>query len=157
MITWTRLLECNGYAQMLIKLLVQLVSMWPLSNDYETKSLWNTGSVKDRSGQPWKSSAQDDSSIPLRVFWKYKITARKLQQDLQRNVRLLIDAIHRCIKAAGLKSYQPYKWLVLTPAHRWTCLTWATHYLRHTLLASRAISQESITEIRLLLYMCIPL
>jgi len=81
----------------------------------------NTGSVKDRPrpGQPRKSTAQDDRSITLRVLRNRKITARKLQQDLRRvrNVRLSTATIRRRIKAAGLKSYRPYRGLVLTPPH----------------------------------------
>ena len=97
----------------------------------------NTGSLKDKPqpGQPRKSTAQDDHSITLRVLQSSEITARKLQQDLHkiRNVRLSTDSICRCIKTASLKWHQPYRGLVLTPAHRRACLRWVRHYQRDTL------------------------
>ena len=96
-----------------------------------------TGSVKDhpRPGQPRKTSRQDDRSIRLRVLRNRFVSARQLQYDLRRdrNVRLSVQAIRNRIKVAGLKSYRPYKGLILTPAHRIARLRWSRLYQRYTL------------------------
>ena len=66
----------------------------------------NTGSVEDkpRPGQSRTSTAQDHNGLTLRVLQNHKITARKLQRDLDlqkvRNVWLSKHTTCRCIKAS---------------------------------------------------------
>ena len=96
-----------------------------------------TTSVKDypRSGRPRKTTHQDDRSIRLRVLRKRKISAKQLQYELRRNrnVMVSVQTVRNRIRRAGLKSYRPYKGLVLSPVHRAARLRWSRLYQRYTL------------------------
>lgn len=99
--------------------------------------LETTDSLKDRprSGQPRKTTAQDDRSIRLRVLRNRKVTATRLQRDLRqsRGVTVSSKTIRRRIRAAGLRSYRPYHGLVLSPNHRRLRLQWCRQHMRMTL------------------------